>query len=351
MRVAAGFAWGERGGGCAGVVGLAWPLFRVGAQHRGQPRACFRLADRVGRGRRQRRGVLPLGQALPDPQRLTGWGRIRLAQRRCDEWRPAPAGLAHACGQPGGVAVQRDLAALRKAVEQGGGEFRQQGCLCLQVPGRRLEIQHQRQAARRRGRRAAGQSEGEQLEQVERRHGAEAKTPECGRGVHQDRRRQAAEPAGGFGGGQQQQLAVGREDGGAAVSGNDSRRIRQRNSRHVRSLDAIGTPRHCGCCNIREHRPWCTGATLPCLGREGWGGGHEPPIGDHGNSRRRNASVRSTHHPGRGCRMIRTIRVAVVAVACIAWLSACTATAPGTAATQNAEMNRSGGDGGGGGGY
>ena len=206
----------------------------------------------MGGGRRQRRGVLPFRQALPDAQRLARRRRVRPAECRRDERRPAPAGLAHAGRQPGGVAVQRDVAACDEPVQQGGGEFRQQRRLGFQAASRRFEIQHQGEAARCRCRRARGQAKANSSSRSNagmprrpsRRNVAGAWTSMGG-----GRRAQAG---GRLRGGQQQQLAVGGEDGGAAVAGYDGRRVGQGNSRHgfqlaevtADSLDAISPRRH-----------------------------------------------------------------------------------------------------------
>ena len=232
MGIAAGFA-GCEGGCCgAGIVRLSGALLRVRTKHLGQARPRLRFTDRMCRRRRQRRGVLPLRQTFPHTQPIVRRRRIRSAERGGDEWRPAPSSLAHARRQPGGIAVQRDLATQRQPVQQGGREFRQQRCLRLQPAGRRFEIQHQGETAGRGRGGAPGQRKCEQLQQVERRRGADTESAECRGSVHQNRRRQAAQPAGRVRRGQQQQLAIGGEDGGAAVPGYDGRRVWQRNACH-----------------------------------------------------------------------------------------------------------------------
>ena len=67
------------------------------------------------------------------------------------------------------------------------------------------------------------EGEGEQLQQVERRHDARAEAAEGRRCVDQQGRRQGAQTGSGFRGWQQQQLTVGGENCGAAV-----RRLRRR---------------------------------------------------------------------------------------------------------------------------
>ena len=239
MRIAAGLARREGGCGCAGVVRLAWPLLGVRSQHRGEPRPRLGFRHRKRRRRRQRRGILPLRQALPHPQCLAGRRGVRLAERGGDERCPAPARLAHACRQPGGVAVQRDVAALGEAMQQGGDQFRQQRRRRFQAAMRRFEVERQGEPARRRRGGARGQREGEQLQQIECRHAAQTEAAECRRRMHQQRRRQAAQKGGGFRRGQQQQLTVGGEDRGAAVSGYDGRRVGQDNARHGSRCDAV----------------------------------------------------------------------------------------------------------------
>ena len=193
MRIAAGLARREGGGGGAGVVGLARPLLGVRSQHRGEPRPRLGLRHRMRRRRRQRCRVLPLRQALPDPQRLARRRRVRPAERGRDERRPAPAGLAHAGREPRGVAVQRSVAALREPMQQRGGQFGQQRGLGFQPAVRRLEVERQGEAARRRRGGARRQREGEQLQQIEGRHAAQAEPAERRRRMHQQRRRQAAQ--------------------------------------------------------------------------------------------------------------------------------------------------------------
>jgi hypothetical protein len=161
-----------------------------------------------------------------------------------DERRPTPARIAHAGRKPRRVAVQRDVAALRQAVQQGGGEFGEECGLGLKAASGRGEIQHECEAPRRRRGGAAGEGEGKQLEQVEGRHPAQAEPAKRRRRVHEDRRRHAGQMDGRLRRGQQQQFAIDGEDGGAAVAGNHGRRVGERNSRHVRSLDSIATPRH-----------------------------------------------------------------------------------------------------------
>ncbi len=142
--------------------------------------------------------------------------------------------------------------ALRQTVEQGGDQFGQHRSLGFQAAVRWIEVECQGEAARCRRRSAGGQDEGEQLQQIERRHDAQAEAAECRGCVDQQRRRQATQAGGGFRGRQQQQLAVGGEDCGAAVAGYDGRRVGQRNARHGfqvvevtgRSLAAIGSRRH-----------------------------------------------------------------------------------------------------------
>ncbi len=79
VRVAAGFAGREGGGGGPRVVCLARPLLRVGSQHAGESRPRLGFRDRMRGRRRQRRGVLPFRQALPHVKRLVRRHRIGLA--------------------------------------------------------------------------------------------------------------------------------------------------------------------------------------------------------------------------------------------------------------------------------
>ena len=153
-------------------------------------------------------------------------------QRGRHERCPAPAGLAHPRRKPRGVAVQRSVAALREPVQQGGGQFRQQRGLGFQAAVRRFEIEREGEAARRRRGGAGGEYEGEQLQQIECRHAAQAEAAE---------RRRARAPAaaaagpqlgGGLGRRQQQQFAVGGQDRGTAVAGDNGRRVGQGNARH-----------------------------------------------------------------------------------------------------------------------
>ena len=252
MRVAAGLARGERRRRGTGVVRLPRPLLRVRAQHVRQPRPRLGLRHRQRRRRRQRRGVLPLRQALPDPQRFARGRGVRATERSGDERRPAPARLPHARRQPRRVAVQRDVAALRQAVQQGGDQFRQQRRLGFQAAAWRFKVERQRKPARRRRGRARRQSEGEQLQQIECRHAAQTEPAERGRCMHQERRRQVTQMGRGSRHRQQQQFAVGGEDCGAAVAGDDGRRVGQSDPRHGHRADevthlplgAIGRQRH-----------------------------------------------------------------------------------------------------------
>ena len=82
MRIAAGLARREGGGGGAGIVRLARPLLGMRPQHRGEPRPRLGLRHRQRRGRRQRCRVLPLRQALPHPQRLAGRRGVRAGRAR-----------------------------------------------------------------------------------------------------------------------------------------------------------------------------------------------------------------------------------------------------------------------------
>ena len=188
MRIAAGLARREGGRRGAGVVRLARPLLGVRPEHGGEPRPCLGFRHRQRRRRRQRRRVLPLRQALPHPQRLAGRSCVRPAERGGDERRPAPARLAHAGRQPRRVAVQRDVAALGEAMQQGGGQFGQQRRRGFQAV-RRLEVERQGEPARRRRGGARGQREGEQLQQIERRDAAQTEAAECRGRMHQQRRR------------------------------------------------------------------------------------------------------------------------------------------------------------------
>ena len=74
MRIAADFPRRERGGGGAGIIALARPLFGMRTQHGGQPQPRLGFGDRMGGRRRQGRGVLPLRQFFPDLQRLVRRG-------------------------------------------------------------------------------------------------------------------------------------------------------------------------------------------------------------------------------------------------------------------------------------
>ena len=124
-------------------------------------------------------------------------------------------------------------------MQQGGDEVGQQRRRGFQAAVRRLEVERQGEPARRRRGGARGQGEGEQLQQIECRHAAQAEAAEGRRRVHQQRRRQATQMGGGFRGRQQQQLAIGGEDRGAAVSGYDGRRVGQGNARHGSRWDAV----------------------------------------------------------------------------------------------------------------
>ena len=174
MRVAAGLARRECGGRGAGVVRLARSLLGVRSQHGGKPRPRLGFRHRERRRRRQRCRVLPLRQALPHPQRLAGRCRVRPAECGGDERRPAPARLAHAGCQPRRIAVQRDIAALGEAMQQGSGQIGQQRRRGFHAV-RRLEVERQGETARRRRGGARGQRKGEQLQQIERRDAAQTR--------------------------------------------------------------------------------------------------------------------------------------------------------------------------------
>ena len=158
-------------------------------------------------------------------------GGVGAVERGEDVGRPAPAGGAHAGGERGGVAVQRGGAALRQAMQQGGGEVGQQRGLGFQAGGGIVVVERQGQAARGGGGGAGGQDEGEEFQQVESRAGAQAEAAEGGRGVHEQGRGKVAKVLGGVGGGQEEELAVRGEDGGTAVSGDHGRGVRQRDAR------------------------------------------------------------------------------------------------------------------------
>ena len=77
MRIAFGLARPERGGGGAGVVGLAGPLLGMRAQNAGEAGAGFGFGDGM-RGRRRRDGgFLELRQAAPDFQPVDRGGGVR----------------------------------------------------------------------------------------------------------------------------------------------------------------------------------------------------------------------------------------------------------------------------------
>ena len=218
MRVAADFPRREGGGGGAGVVALAGPLFGVRPEHGGEASAGFGFRDRM-RGRRGQGGrVLPLRQFLPHFQRLVRRRRVRAAEGVGDVAAPAPARLLHARRQHRRIPVQQRVAALGELVQQRGGEVGKPGHLGFQADRRRVVVQRQRQAARRRRGGVGGADEREQFQQVERRTGAHVQAAERGGRMDQDRRRQGAEQIGGLGRGQQQEFAVRCQDGGAAMA-------------------------------------------------------------------------------------------------------------------------------------
>ena len=253
MRVAAGLARSERRRRGAGIVRLPRPLLGVRPKHVREPRPRLGLGHRQRRRRRQWRGILPLRQALPDAQRLARWGGSRAAERGGDERRPAPAGLPHARRQPRRIAVQRDVAALRQPVQQGDDKFRQQRRLGFQAAAWRFEVESQRQPPRGRRGGTSRQGEGEQLQQIECGHAPQAEPAKRGGCMHQQRRRQATKMGRGSRHRQQQQFAVGGEDRGTAVAGDDGRRVGQSDPRHGHRADevthiplvAISRQRHC----------------------------------------------------------------------------------------------------------
>ena len=118
-------------------------------------------------------------------------------------------------------------AALRQAVQQGGGEVGQQRGLGFQAGVRRVVIERQRKTARGGGGGASRQDEGEQFQQVEGGAGTQAEAAEGRRGVHQQRRRKVAQVLRGLGGGQEQQFAVRGKDGGTAMTGDNRGGVRQ----------------------------------------------------------------------------------------------------------------------------
>ena len=185
----------------------------------------------MGGRRRQRGGVFPLRQFLPDLQRLVRRFGVGPAERVGDVAAPAPAGFLHAGGEHGGVAVQQRVAALGKLVEQRGGEVGQAGHLGFQADRRMVVVQRHGQAAWRRRGGVGGADEGEQVQQIERRARAHAEAAEGGRGMHQDRRRQCAQQIGGLGGGQHQKFAIRCQDGGAAVARDHAGGVGQRDGR------------------------------------------------------------------------------------------------------------------------
>ena len=234
MRIAALLAWGEGLGGGPGIVGLPGPLLGLRPQDLRQPAARLRLADRIGRRRGQRRRILPFGQPPPDLQRLRRGRRIGPAERGGDIRRPAPAARAHLRGQSRGVAVQRQHPGGGKMVQQRQRDLRQRGGQVLQVAAERIEIQHQRQPARRRRGRAGRHGEGEQFQQVETGQRLHAEPAQRGRRVHQQGRLQGAQPGRDLLRTAGEELAVHRQDRGAAVSGDHRGSLRQQDPRRQR---------------------------------------------------------------------------------------------------------------------
>ena len=144
---------------------------------------------------------------------------VGLAERRQHEWRPAPAGLAHARGEPGGVAVQRAVS--RPAASRRSSAAARSGSsadLGLQAAGRRVEVQRQRSP---RGVGAAGRAGSTKANSSSRsRHGTGRRPSRrnvAGR-VHQQRRPQPRRSAAAWPRRRAvEQLAVRRQHRGAAV--------------------------------------------------------------------------------------------------------------------------------------
>ena len=81
----------------------------------------------------------------------------------------------------GGIAVQWGGAALRQAMQQGGGEVGQQRGLGFRAGRGIVVVERQGQAARGGGGGAGGQDEGEEFQQIESGAGAQAQAAEGGR--------------------------------------------------------------------------------------------------------------------------------------------------------------------------
>ena len=124
------------------------------------------------------------------------------------------------------------VAALGEAMQQGGGQFGQQRRLGFQaaVGGSKSSAR-----ASPRGVGAAARAGSTKANSSSRSNAgiaAQAEPAERRRRMHQQRRRQATQVGGRLRRGQQQQFAIGGEDRGAAVSGDDGRRVGQGNARH-----------------------------------------------------------------------------------------------------------------------
>jgi hypothetical protein len=181
-------------------------------------------------GRRQRRRVFPLGQALPDFQCICGRGRVRLPERAGDERRPAPARLAHTRRQTGGIAVEGEMAPGGEMTEQIPCQIGQHGDIGLQPAPRRIIIERQTEPARgwRGGARREG--EGEQLEQVVAGRLPQPEPAKRRPRVDQQRRWHRPQAKRGLLGGQKQHFAIGRKYRGPAMPSHDGRRVGNRQS-------------------------------------------------------------------------------------------------------------------------
>ena len=258
MRIAAGLARREGGRGGAGVVRLARPLLGVRSQHRGEPRPCLGFRHRSDEGGGSGAASSHSGRRFHTRNAsLEGAASGRPSAAVTNGAQPHPAWPMRAASPAASrfSAMSRPWArrCSRAAASSGSS------AAAASRPLRRLEVERQGEPARRRRGGARRQRKGEQLQQIECRHAAQAEAAERRRRMHQQRRREATQMGGGVRRGQQQQLAIGGEDRGAAVSGHDGRRVGQGNARHGyrggavtgRCLDADSPVAG----NIRRRRP------------------------------------------------------------------------------------------------
>jgi hypothetical protein len=151
-------------------------------------------------------------------------------------------------GHARGFLAGRRARLIGQGAQEAGGDLGQEGGRGLVILGGR-QVEHQGKAARR-GRCAAGRErEGEEFQQVEGVEEAwQVQALGGGGGVDQERRGVFRQRLGDPGAGQCQDLAIGGEQRGAAVAGDQSRRLGQQQARanrrdHARNLRPRGAQR------------------------------------------------------------------------------------------------------------